>query len=65
MRSAELEELIRVSLHSLGAEETGREGGIVRFRLEEDLAARFGRGGLNLTFRPAVAAHHPDVDLVS
>ncbi|MDZ4804277.1 MAG: hypothetical protein SGI90_05405 [Candidatus Eisenbacteria bacterium] len=65
MRIAELEDLIRVSLNSLGAEETGREGGIVHFRLDESLAARFGREGLSLTFRPAVAAHHPEVDLVS
>lgn len=65
MRVAELEDLIRVSLKSLGAEETLREDGITRFRLDRELASRFGQPGLNITFRPTVAAHHPDVDLVS
>ncbi|HEX7880803.1 MAG TPA: hypothetical protein VF720_15425 [Candidatus Eisenbacteria bacterium] len=65
MRIAELEELIRVSLTSLGAEETLREAGIVHFRLDDELAGRFGRERLDLTFRPAVAAHHPEVELIS
>jgi len=65
MRTADLEELIRVSLKSLGAEETERSEGITRFRLDAELASRVGQEGLNITFRPAVAAHHPDVDLVS
>lgn len=65
MRIAELEELIRTSLHALGAEETERGAGITRFRLGDDLSGRFGRPELAITFRPAVAAHHEDVELVA
>lgn len=65
MRIAELEELIRTSLLSLGAEEAARDGDVTRFRLGPELAGRFGRPELALTFRPAVAAHHEDVELVA
>jgi hypothetical protein len=65
MRIAELEDLIRTSLRSLGAEEAERGGDITRFRLGDELAGRFGRPELAITFRPAVAAHHEDVELVA
>src|SRR5262245_12223072 len=65
MLKAELEELIRKSLLSLGAEELSRDEGVTRYRLVDGLVERLGREELLLTFSSSVAGHRPDVELIS
>jgi len=65
MVRAELESLIRTSLKSLGAREVFRAEDVTHYRLEDDLATRFGRDDLFVTFNSSVAAHRDDVELVT
>lgn len=65
MLKARLEELIRDSLAALGGEELERSGGVSSYRLGPELARHLGREELRITFSAGVAAHSPDVELIS
>jgi hypothetical protein len=65
MLKAELEDLIRNALLSLGATELERNEGVTRYQLVDGLVERMGREELLITFSSSVAGHRPDVELIS